>query len=281
MHSCAGEKNETSGREIYFIFSNACPYCAAEKHFLQDLERKYDVKVIYLEGGENRSEIRELFRKLNFSSGSVPVTIVGDYIFIGFSNQDYDLVYLEKTRSFAGVKNQIEKAVKELFELKGGKISMGKAVILSRESWLVKNFSKENDDNVIAHPYLENDSYIVTWYTYESFKSKKLPDVVVEVALNGSILRAYKPTSGNFKKPIVRSSLGDLLVMILLLVFLCSYLLRDKIPYLKELKSKDWVIAFLCFLILSVIILIAQCPEYGLKNIEIFLRRFLVFFNFF
>ncbi|RLI90955.1 MAG: hypothetical protein DRO65_02015, partial [Candidatus Altiarchaeales archaeon] len=98
-HSCAGEKNETSGREIYFIFSNACPYCAAEKHFLQDLERKYDVKVIYLESGENRSEIRELFRKLNFSSGSVPVTIVGDYIFIGFSNQDYDLVYLEKTRS--------------------------------------------------------------------------------------------------------------------------------------------------------------------------------------
>lgn len=75
---------------IYFFHSNTCSHCKEETKFLNTLERKYDnIKTYKYEvHDKNNYEILEQTEKLyNIKFNSVPVTIIGDEVYTGFSEK--------------------------------------------------------------------------------------------------------------------------------------------------------------------------------------------------
>lgn len=74
---------------VYFFWGDGCPHCAAEKPFLDSLERKYPTIKIYSyeiwNNSKNNRYLIEVGKKLNTNVSGVPFTVVGNKAFIGFS----------------------------------------------------------------------------------------------------------------------------------------------------------------------------------------------------
>jgi cytochrome c biogenesis protein CcdA/thiol-disulfide isomerase/thioredoxin len=74
---------------IYFFWGDGCPHCEDEKPFLEKLVRAnrrlvlYDYEVWYVQ--KNQDLMRQMTAALGFEPGGVPVTIVGDRYWIGYS----------------------------------------------------------------------------------------------------------------------------------------------------------------------------------------------------
>lgn len=89
----AAEPTAGKSIEIQFFYSTTCPHCRAEQPFLDDLQDKYkDIKVIRysIYERENQELLRHLLeeRKMLEYFGSVPITIVGSEVFLGFDNAE-------------------------------------------------------------------------------------------------------------------------------------------------------------------------------------------------
>lgn len=74
---------------IYFFWGFGCPHCLKEKEFLNELAQKYpDLEIkryeIYF-SVKNQKLLEKAAEKLGFDSLGVPLTIVGDEAFVGFS----------------------------------------------------------------------------------------------------------------------------------------------------------------------------------------------------
>jgi thiol-disulfide isomerase/thioredoxin len=75
---------------VYFFHGEGCPACAQEKPFLEELQRRYadvevrDYEVWYDE--DNQALLKEMAAKLGFEPRGVPVTIIGDRVWVGFSD---------------------------------------------------------------------------------------------------------------------------------------------------------------------------------------------------
>lgn len=79
--------------EILFFFSPTCPHCQAEEPFLDSLEQKYselDIKRYIASDFNNQRLLRQLLEEANKLEyfGSVPVTFIGNELFLGFDNAD-------------------------------------------------------------------------------------------------------------------------------------------------------------------------------------------------
>ncbi|MEM7825328.1 MAG: thioredoxin family protein [Candidatus Aenigmatarchaeota archaeon] len=78
---------------IYFFWGRGCPHCAEEKPFLEELKKKYpkieiyDFEVYY--NYENTRLWREVCKKYNTEPSGVPMTFIGDKVFIGFVNRGF------------------------------------------------------------------------------------------------------------------------------------------------------------------------------------------------
>lgn len=76
---------------VYFFWGDGCPYCAEEKPFLEELQRRYpglevrDYEVWYDE--DNQALLKEMADALGFEVRGVPVTVIGERSWIGFSDQ--------------------------------------------------------------------------------------------------------------------------------------------------------------------------------------------------
>jgi len=85
---------------IYFFWGQGCPHCAAEKPFLQKLEKKYPTVKVYdfevWNSKENRELLIEVGKKLNVDVSGVPFTVIGDQHFIGWLNEETTGASLEK-----------------------------------------------------------------------------------------------------------------------------------------------------------------------------------------
>jgi thiol-disulfide isomerase/thioredoxin len=74
---------------LYFFWGQGCPHCAKEKVFVEELKRKYpslevhDFEIYY--NSENAKFWREICAKYNVQPTAVPMTFVGDKVFIGFA----------------------------------------------------------------------------------------------------------------------------------------------------------------------------------------------------
>lgn len=73
---------------IDFFYGNGCPVCAREEKFLEEIESKYDVKIIKYEtwyNEENAKLLDETKEKYNTTGRGVPYTVVEDSAFLGFN----------------------------------------------------------------------------------------------------------------------------------------------------------------------------------------------------
>lgn len=76
--------------DVYFFWREGCPHCEKEKVFLQKLQaadaavRVHEFEI--LRSKANRALLIQVGRTLNADITSVPVTVIGDRIFIGYLN---------------------------------------------------------------------------------------------------------------------------------------------------------------------------------------------------
>lgn len=78
--------------EVNFFYSPTCPYCAREKIFLEELEKKYpEVKIKKFELSERNIELlKEFYQNYKVPQklwGSVPITFIDDQYFLGFNEE--------------------------------------------------------------------------------------------------------------------------------------------------------------------------------------------------
>jgi len=88
-----GAKQEEGIINIYLFYSETCPHCEKEIKFLDDLIGKYpDDLALYkyevLSSQKNYQYFLDTNVKLGVSSDSVPYTVIGDTVIIGYSDQD-------------------------------------------------------------------------------------------------------------------------------------------------------------------------------------------------
>ena len=76
--------------DLVLFYGEGCPHCAEEKEFLADLaDRRQDLTFAYYEvwfDEGNRTLLADYERELGFTAQGVPVTIVGDRVWVGFSD---------------------------------------------------------------------------------------------------------------------------------------------------------------------------------------------------
>lgn len=69
---------------IDFFYGNGCPICSKEEKFLEEIEKKYDVKINKYEtwyNEENAKLLDETKEKYNTTGRGVPYTVVEDNAF--------------------------------------------------------------------------------------------------------------------------------------------------------------------------------------------------------
>ncbi|MEM5883035.1 MAG: thioredoxin family protein [Candidatus Aenigmatarchaeota archaeon] len=91
---CPDGKVISSGKIcIYFFWGQGCPHCAEEKSFLEELKKKYpnlevyDFEVYY--HPENVEFWKKICEKCNTQPSGVPMTFIGEKVFIGFMNRGF------------------------------------------------------------------------------------------------------------------------------------------------------------------------------------------------
>ncbi len=78
---------------LYFFWGQGCPHCAEEKPFLEELKKRYpnlqvyDFEVYYNQ--DNVNFWKEVCKKYNVQPYGVPMTFVGNKVFIGFANRGF------------------------------------------------------------------------------------------------------------------------------------------------------------------------------------------------
>ncbi len=87
----AAASTQTGDLPIYFFWGDGCPHCAEEEPFLKKLVRDnrgtklYAYEVWYVP--ENRALMQQMATALGFEPQGVPVTIVGDRYWVGYTAQ--------------------------------------------------------------------------------------------------------------------------------------------------------------------------------------------------
>jgi len=247
---------------LYFFYSTTCPHCTAEKPFLEELEGRYpQLEVRYLEAGKNMELFREMAEDYGTSASGVPRTFTGDKVFVGFSEDDCNLTYLQSYNGFRGCKNQIENCVRDCLNL-SCKLPGDNAIQISQNNSEVREFLSENS-NAIATLVEENRMYFVGWWSIDRIKSDlSYPDIVARVDGNsGKILGVEVPESNEygFEKPELSKInwiwTGFLLLMI---VYLLSYLVLNR---RLRVEGRHWLIGFAVVLIMGLFALAITTPE--------------------
>lgn len=88
--SCFVSAVENEPVDVVFFYGTGCPHCAALEDFLDEIKDNYNLNIIGYEVYSNQSN-RDLATKMAEGYGDsfrgVPMTFIGDKIFIGFSNE--------------------------------------------------------------------------------------------------------------------------------------------------------------------------------------------------
>ena len=105
---------------VFFFYSSGCPHCAQAKPFLQQLTQKYpiDLHEFEVSNPENSNLWHQMCKKYNTQPVGVPMTFIGDKVFVGFVYGDQE-IFNPQYNAFIGYSSVIEKAIKEYVE-KGG-----------------------------------------------------------------------------------------------------------------------------------------------------------------
>ncbi len=76
---------------IYFFWGDGCPHCAAEKPFLESLEKRYkeDIEVKMFETYYNKDNValfQEVAQAYGIQVQGVPTTFIGDKNWVGYAD---------------------------------------------------------------------------------------------------------------------------------------------------------------------------------------------------
>ncbi len=108
---------QTNDLDIYFFYSKTCPHCAKEKPFLEYIDRHNDnITVHSFEVNESSQKWQEFRDEYEISSGSVPRTLIGDTMFIGYSDAAGPLEYVPMHQGYIGYRNQMVNAIEQQVE---------------------------------------------------------------------------------------------------------------------------------------------------------------------
>jgi glutaredoxin len=86
----AAAESSPDGVELILFWGDGCPHCEAEREWLEQAEKEYpdltvsEHEVWYDE--DNRALMLEMADELGFEASAVPTTIVGEQVWIGFSD---------------------------------------------------------------------------------------------------------------------------------------------------------------------------------------------------
>lgn len=101
-------------KEVNFFYSTTCPYCAQEKIFLEELEKKYseiEVNKFVISNQENVDLLKEFYQNYKVppeSQGLVPITFIEGRYFAGFNEkigrdiESYILEFIEDSLQLNG-----------------------------------------------------------------------------------------------------------------------------------------------------------------------------------
>jgi thiol-disulfide isomerase/thioredoxin len=105
---------------VFLFYDSGCPHCAQERLFLQELKQKYPIDLHEFEVGnpENSNLWYQICSKYKTRFGVVPITFIGDKVFVGFDYGDQE-IFNPQYNAFIGYSSVIEKTIKEYVE-KGG-----------------------------------------------------------------------------------------------------------------------------------------------------------------
>ncbi len=108
LSSQAGEKV----LDIYFFYSQTCPHCVQQKPLMNYIDQhNEEVKLYAYEVKEHPEKWREFLAQHQIKSAAVPRTLIGEKLFIGYSEADGELEYNPIYIGYIGYKNQIVKAI--------------------------------------------------------------------------------------------------------------------------------------------------------------------------
>jgi cytochrome c biogenesis protein CcdA/glutaredoxin len=86
----AAEGDESRQPELVLFWGDGCPHCAAEKEWLPSIAQSYpQLRITMYEvwnDAANQQRLVDTAARLGFKAGPVPVTIVGDQYWIGWSD---------------------------------------------------------------------------------------------------------------------------------------------------------------------------------------------------
>jgi len=253
---------------LYFFYSQSCPHCAAEKPFLEELERRYpELEVRYLKASKNRKLFEEMAKEYGTSASGVPRTFIGDKVFIGFREDDCDLIYLQGYNGFIGCPNQIENSVRECLNL-SCKLPKDNAIHISQQDPTVREFLQKNP-NSIATILERGSTYMVGWWTPDRIRSDiEYPNLIVKIDANsGSILKVEIPESNEYgfvKPDLGKINLVWMIFLFLILVYLVSYLLFKKRAKFEE---RYWLIGFVLLVVIGLFALAIATPEGDIEKL--------------
>ena len=93
VHEIVGEKEVKDKVTIYFFHGYSCPHCKEETGFLDQLEKKYDGKILIRkyetwkeENKQNAKWANEVRHHFGITREGVPLTVVGEKYYSGYSD---------------------------------------------------------------------------------------------------------------------------------------------------------------------------------------------------
>jgi glutaredoxin len=108
LSSQAGEKV----LDIYFFHSKTCPHCVKQKPLMEYIDKHNEgVKLHAYEVNEHPQIWRDFLTTHQIKSAAVPRTLIGEKLFIGYSETDGELEYNPVYEGYIGYRNQIVKAI--------------------------------------------------------------------------------------------------------------------------------------------------------------------------
>ena len=105
---------DSAGLDIYFYHSKNCPHCIKQRPLMEYIaQHNQEVNLYAYEVQQNSQAWREFLEKYQLPSGAVPRTLIGDKIFVGYSENEGELEYIPVHKSYLGYRNQIIQAIEE------------------------------------------------------------------------------------------------------------------------------------------------------------------------
>ncbi len=107
-------------RTLILFYSDACPHCHNQIRWMAGIEDdfpeieflRYEIEVT--DNRVNQAYFSAMMDVYDSNTTGWPRTVIGDRVFIGFADDDGDLVYNDQYRAWIGYRNQLYQALAEL-----------------------------------------------------------------------------------------------------------------------------------------------------------------------